>query len=86
MYFKVRFINLLNLLQLKCFVGGVFFFPPDIKSKGLVKTCQSYEKLINFQYKGRQREISIFRRLILEVMVDLTFIEHFYLLGEGSFF
>lgn len=66
-------------------VGWVAFFP-NVKSKGLVKTCHSYEKLINFQYKGRQREISIFRRLILEVMVDLTFIEHFYLLGEGSFF
>jgi len=26
MYFKLRFINLLNLLQLKCFVLGLFFF------------------------------------------------------------
>lgn len=63
-----------------------FFSPSDVKSKGLVKTCQSYEKLINFRYKGRQREISFFGRLILEVTVDLTFIEHFYFLGEGSFF
>lgn len=49
MYFKVRFINLLRVSQLKCF-PLVFF--PDVKSKGLVKACQSYEKLINFQYKG----------------------------------
>lgn len=30
-----------------------------------------------FYTKGRQREISIFRGFILEVMVDLTFIEYF---------
>lgn len=81
----------MNMLELKCLVVGFFccffFLAINVKSKGLVKkTCQSYEKLINFQYKGRQREIFIFRRLILEVMVDLTFIEHFYCLGEGSFF
>lgn len=85
MCFQVRFRTLLYLLQLKCFVLG-FFFPPDVKSEGLVKTRQSYEKLINFRYKGRQREISFFGRLILEVTVDLTFIERFYFLGEGSFF
>lgn len=50
------------------------------------KTCQSYEKLINFQYRSRQREISIFGRLISGITVDRPFIEHSYLLGEGSFF
>lgn len=49
MYFKVRFIGLLSVSQLKCFP---LFFLPDVKSKELVKTCQSYEKLINFLYKG----------------------------------
>lgn len=49
MYFEVRFVGLLSVSQLKWF--PLLFFP-DIKSKGLVKTCQSYEKLINFLYKG----------------------------------